>query len=158
MLRHPISKKDKKSLLQEISRLYSFLNLDYDQPFEHGRDDEGEYLILGRDIVLFKTGSKWIPSLKYIIKNNIKPSPVLYVDRGAVNALLRGADLMAPGVRGVEGSFNRDDVVFILDEEAKKPIALGLALYSSSELKTVSRGRVVKIIHHVGDRFYNKTV
>jgi PUA domain protein len=65
---------------------------------------------------------------------------------------------MAPGVRGVEGSFNRDDVVFILDEEAKKPIALGLALYSSSEMKTVSRGRVVKIIHHVGDRFYNKTV
>ncbi|MGC9011921.1 DUF1947 domain-containing protein [Thermogladius sp.] len=158
MLRHPLSKKEKRSLLQELSAKFGFLGLDVEQPLEHGRDEDGEYIIVGRSIALIKIGDRWLPALRYVLERGLKPSPSIYVDRGATNALLRGADLMAPGVRRVEGGFGKDDVVFIYDEESGKPVALGVALYSSEELKSLSRGKVVKVLHFVGDKFFNKKV
>ncbi|WP_440059979.1 DUF1947 domain-containing protein [Thermogladius sp. 4427co] len=161
MLRHPLAKKDKKKIIPEVAGQYPFLNLDVEAPIELGRDSDGEYLILRGEIVLFrsnKTGGRWIPLLKYLARHSIKPQPGIYIDKGASKALLRGADLMAPGVRRVEGGFGKGGVVYLYDEETGALIAVGVALYSSEELKSLSKGKVVEIVHYVGDSYFNKSV
>lgn len=56
------------------------------------------------------------------------------VDAGARDALvLRGSSLLAVGVRGVEGSFARDDIIDIVDERGHV-LARGRAGASSSEI------------------------
>ncbi len=77
--------------------------------------------------------------------------PSVVVDMGAVPHVCRGADVMAPGVRDVEGSFGEGAVVRVVDERYRKALSVGIALTSSSGMSRLEQGRVVKNLHHVGD-------
>ncbi len=92
------------------------------------------------------------PSLLYLLKvQNLEKYPGLIVDRGASLALTRGADLMAPGVRSVQSSFDAGEVVIALDEELNKPVAVLKALMPSSQIEELVRsrgkGKVAKNLH-----------
>ncbi len=80
------------------------------------------------------------------------------VDKGATLALARGAHLMIPGVRGVEGSFSQGDVVAVLYDETRAPVMVGVAELPSEELARAAsegrRGRAVRRLHHVGDTLW----
>ncbi len=39
----------------------------------------------------------------------------------------------------------------------KKVIALGIALFSSEEIKALEKGKVIKVIHYVGDKLWQIT-
>ncbi len=78
--------------------------------------------------------------------------PVVVVDMGAVPHICNGADVMAPGIVEVRGDFEAGALVRVLDERHGKTIAVGEALVSSGELKTMEKGRAVKNLHYVGDR------
>jgi len=73
------------------------------------------------------------------------------VDMGAVPHVCNGADVMAPGVVGVEGEFDEGDIVVVLDERNRVPLSIGEALMSSEQIRSAKRGKVVQNIHHVGD-------
>jgi PUA domain protein len=45
-------------------------------------------------------------------------------------------------------------LILIVDERHGKPLAIGLSLCSSEEMKTADRGKVVKNLHYVGDRIW----
>jgi len=79
--------------------------------------------------------------------------PKIIVDRGAVAHILGGADVMAPGILSFD-SFTKDDVVIVFGESISKAIAVGKALLSSSKLKSIRRGKVVKNLHHMGDKLW----
>jgi glutamate 5-kinase len=57
----------------------------------------------------------------------------LTIDNGCVTALKKGSSLLAAGVTGVEGSFERGDPVAVHDRVGR-PVAQGLAEYSSEEI------------------------
>jgi glutamate 5-kinase len=57
---------------------------------------------------------------------------VLTVDAGCAKALAKGGSLLATGITGVDGSFERGDPVAVEDGEGKA-IAQGLAEYSAEE-------------------------
>jgi PUA domain protein len=52
------------------------------------------------------------------------------------------------------GEFNRGSVVIIRDMR-NRPIGVGIALFSSQELREVQRGKVIKNIHHMGDKLWS---
>ena len=81
--------------------------------------------------------------------------PRIVVDMGAVPYVCKGADVMAPGVRSINGEFKKNDLILVVDERHGKPLAVGLALFSSEEMKTVNHGKTVKILHYVGDKLWN---
>ena len=93
---------------------------------------------------LLKRGSGWLPRV--------------LVDRGASQAVGRGADLMVPGVRGVEGQFSEGQVVAIVDEETRVPVGVGLALMDDAKLRALAaakaRGKAVQVVHYPGDRLW----
>jgi glutamate 5-kinase len=64
---------------------------------------------------------------------------VLTVDPGCAAALAKGGSLLATGITGVEGAFERGDPVAVQDGMGK-PIAQGLAEYSAAECEKL-KGR-----------------
>ena len=60
------------------------------------------------------------------------------VDAGARNALVdRGASLLPPGVRAIEGAFRAGDAVEVLVDGEAQAFAKGIAQYDASELRRV---------------------
>jgi PUA domain protein len=77
--------------------------------------------------------------------------PRVTVDMGAIPHICNGADIMLPGIVSVNGNFNSGAIVVIADEKYGKFIAVGKALISSDEIKSVKSGRIIKNIHFIGD-------
>ena len=75
----------------------------------------------------------------------------IVIDMGAVGFVIKGADVMAPGIVDSDESILEGDQVWICDEKYFKPIAVGIALMDGSKMKSNNKGKSVKIIHYVGD-------
>jgi len=76
---------------------------------------------------------------------------VITVDMGAVKFLYNGADVMAPGIVGNSGDFEKGDFVWVRDERNRKALALGIALVGAAELEGKDQGKAVRTFHHIGD-------
>jgi len=86
------------------------------------------------------------PFLEYV------KEPYVVVDNGALPFILKGADVMRPGI--VELSeFNKDQIVAVKNMKGLT-IAVGLALFSSEEIKTMEKGKVIKTLHYINDEVW----
>ncbi|MFH1064693.1 MAG: PUA domain-containing protein, partial [Candidatus Woesearchaeota archaeon] len=90
-----------------------------------------------------------LPTLRLILQDNFLKKVV--VDMGAVPFAAKGADMMRPGIIEVDTEVEQDDIVAIVDEKNRKPIAIGQTLFSKDEMLMMDRGKMVLNIHHVGD-------
>ncbi len=82
--------------------------------------------------------------------------PKITVNMGAVPYICNGADLMAPGIVKVEGVFNSDDYVVVVDAQHAKPLAIVVALADSQTMRSLKRGKVAKNVHYVGDGLWKQ--
>ena len=80
------------------------------------------------------------------------------VDTGAVRFIRNGADVMSPGVVAADDSIKPGDPVIVVEERHKKPLGIGTALISGSEMVQSTKGKAVKIVHHVGDMIWELTL
>lgn len=110
------------------------------------------FLINGKPVMV-KTEADFFPTLTFMEFFDLIPKVV--VDMGAVPYVCKGANVMAPGIRRLEGEFRKGDFVFVIDEKHGKPIALGEIVYDAEEAKNVKQGIVVKSVHFVGDKVWN---
>ncbi len=102
-------------------------------------------------IVLILRDRIYFPFIESI--NCFLDVPSVSIDEGAAKAVLRGADLMAPGINHLD-SFDRDRIVCI--RYGDTCLAIGISLYSSSEIAGMNRGKVIKVIHYKGDKIWRK--
>ena len=149
--------KEVKGLIREIAQLYPST-----APLEAGRtfdelavDEDFVYFVDGAPLIL-RTKFGLLPSLKF--DKVILSLPRLTVDMGAVAHLVNGADLMRPGVKEVQGGFGEHQLVVIVDEKYGKPIAIGFADVDAEKMRTMSKGKVVKNVHYVGDELWKSFV
>ncbi len=77
--------------------------------------------------------------------------PVLKVDHGAVKHVINGADVMVPGIRGVDDAIQVGSVVGIFAEGKQHAIAVGISKYSAAELRNRAKGIAVENSHYLGD-------
>ena len=110
------------------------------------------YFVDGTPLII-RTKSGLLPSLKF--SEAVNSLPHVVVDMGAVAHIANGADIMRPGVRDVRRDFVKGDLVVIADEKYGKPIALGLAEVDAMELRSVTKGKVIRSVHYVGDELWN---
>jgi len=66
-----------------------------------------------------------------------------------------GADVMAPGVVRVQGDFNKQDFILVVDERHKQVLAVATALLDSKFVGSLKHGKVAKNVHYVGDKLWN---
>ena len=107
---------------------------------------------LNKKPLLMRIGGRLIPTL---LSGEISLFlPKVAVDMRAVSHICNGADVMAPGITQVDGDFKKDDLVLVVDEKYRKPLAVGDALISSEEMKETKRGKTVKNLHYIGDKVW----
>jgi len=81
----------------------------------------------------------------------LKSLPKVVVDMGAIPHVCNGADVMAPGVRRIEGDFASGAVVVVSEDKYGKFLAVGETTKDSEEMKKTKQGKVVLNRHYVGD-------
>jgi PUA domain protein len=140
-----LSNKEKKNLLNELPIGYEFSKKD---EITEGKDN---VIYKNKEKFLIVFDDKYLPHLKSVNENSYK---AVYVDRGAIPFVIKGADLMRPGIQKIDSGFEKDEIILIKDEEHSKTIAIGFALFSSVDMKNQEKGKSVKIYHYVGDDFY----
>lgn len=80
----------------------------------------------------------------------------VYVDDGAVKALLRGADLKAPGIKQFGEDFEEGEPLEIRLLETDIPFAVGFAVASSDSIKESGRDTAITIVHILKDGLWEK--
>jgi PUA-domain protein len=156
--RYVLSKKERKKLVEKLTSIYGDTGIDKDDVVEiYEEKGKPKVILVNGEPAFIEDGGRVFPHLKYLLKHPLPNIPVIVVDMGAVKPLLRGADLMAPGIRDIKGSFHKGDVVVVVEEKYHKPFVVGLALIDSEEIVSgkVKRGKVVKNIHRIGDSLWD---
>lgn len=153
--RYSLREKEAKSIILEFSKK---AKQNPDQLFESQKRieaieaaDAKIYLIDGKPLLADSDG-KLFPTLFF--NDFLSFLPKIVVDMGAISYVCNGADVMAPGVVRVEGQFDVDDFVLIVDERHGKPLAIGSAVLDSQTSKQVKHGKIAKNLHYIGDRLW----
>lgn len=97
-----------------------------------------------------------IPTLQVVIQKQVE-LPEVVVDEGAIKFIVNGADIMAPGILKdhLDETILKRSIVQIVDENYHRPIAIGQLIEDTSTIKKTNKGKVVKNLHHIGDKLYN---
>jgi PUA domain protein len=74
---------------------------------------------------------------------------------GAIPHIIKGADIMFPGIVSFDSNIKKEDFLVIVDEKHDKPIAIGLALVNAPEFSREKKGKAVKNVHYVGDKLWD---
>lgn len=86
----------------------------------------------------FVADSNIITAKKHWLKHSLKSQGKIYLDAGAVNALInKGASLLPAGIKSVNNKFTAGDSVDLIDAQNKKLIAKGISLYNHHDLKRI---------------------
>ncbi|MBW2972019.1 DUF1947 domain-containing protein [Candidatus Woesearchaeota archaeon] len=148
-----LSKKEIKGLNKEIDSSYHLEDFFDTDDFVTMAEDT--YILKDGEVMFFYKEDLLLPSLKLILQKNFLKNVI--INMGAVPFIAKGADVMRPGVVGVDAYVEEGDMVAIVDENNLKPIAIGQSLFSKQEMQSMEVGKVVLNLHHVGDEAWNFT-
>jgi len=139
-----LSNKEKKELANNLPKGY-----------EITKKDE----LKEQDNILYKNSEKflilknkvYLPHLNSVSDANYNS---VYVDRGAIPFIIKGADLMRPGIQKMDEKIEKGEIILIKDEEHNKNLAIGFSMFSSKDMQIQEKGKSVKVYHYVSDEFY----
>lgn len=119
--------------------------------------DEGDIILVNGSPAIMMVEGTPFPTLKGALGTEIT-SKYVVVDMGAVKFVAKGANIMAPGITDADPDIKEGDLVIIVDENHRKPLATGRSLISGPEMVERSEGKAVKTIHYIGDKIWNLTI
>ena len=119
-------------------------------------DKSLKFLVINHEPAFFYREKKLIPTLKYLQTHHLLKK--ITIEMGAIKFIVNGADVMRPGIVEIEEGIAQDDFVVIIDQNNKKPLAVGIALCNSEEMKILQKGKAIKTIHYVGDEVWKVEV
>lgn len=149
-MKKAIKKKEVKELIKTVFEQY---DLEFSKKDKFELDDN--VVLINSESKFFYYEKKLVPTLRFILKNSLLKT--ITVDMGAVPYAAKGVDMMRPGITEFDEDIEKNEFIVIVDETHKKPIAIGLTLFSGQEIKDMKTGKIVKNIHYVGDNIWNST-
>ena len=141
-----LSGKDKKQLKELIPKGYEL-----DKKDEIIINEEDKIILKNKEPYLILKDEKYIPHLKSV---NESFYPKIFIDNGAIPFLLKGADMMRPGIEKIEGDFEKGEMVLIKNQNYPKVIGVGIAELNKAEMQNQQKGKSIKILHYIKDSFY----
>jgi len=151
--RHHLKGSEAKKVCKTIEPLVEDVSALQGSVLEIAETDQGPNLIFvnGEPFLLIFENEPF-----FTVRGAIELCPkdrLVVVDSGAVSYLVNGADVMAPGVVEADPKIVPGDMVVVMEERYRKPLAIGQALVPGAEMH--GTGKVVRSIHHVGDNLWN---
>lgn len=151
-----LSKSDIKNLNSELEAKYDtsfFTKKDKVQEMEN--EDKLLVIQVNDKPMFFQYENSWIPTIHTLLKNNFLKK--ITVDMGSIKFICNGADILRPGIVDISDNIKENQLISIIDEKNKVPIAIGSTIYNSEELKNMEKGKVIKNVHYIGDSIWNST-
>tara|TARA_B100000212_G_scaffold51119_3_gene33210 strand:+ start:2904 stop:4043 length:1140 start_codon:yes stop_codon:yes gene_type:complete len=100
-----------------------------------------------------------VKSKKRWIGLGLKTSGKIFIDSGAVNAILKkGKSLLPSGIININGNFEKGQQVAIFCDKTKKLIAKGLISYSSIDLEKISGKKSSQIEKILGFKYSDEII
>ena len=150
-MKKQLSKSEIEELNQEIQLRYGVSPLSKKQKIEL-ISEEQRFIKADKITCFFYKDDVLFPTLKFLLKEEVLPKVI--IDMPAIKFITSGADLMKPGIKQMS-NFKKGAAVVVVDELHNKPIALGIALFSSEDALFMEKGKIIQIIHYVGDSIWN---
>ena len=115
-------------------------------------------IVRGEDIgTLFVKNKKGLKAKKHWLQYSSKKTGKLIIDDGAKIAVLKHKSLLPSGIKEVEGSFQKGDVITVIDEE-KNVLAVGIVIYSSDECQRILGKQSKEIEKILGYKDYDEVL
>ncbi len=147
MKRHHLRSDEEKEIRETLKEK---LSIDIEGPIEEVEIEEYIFYVIDGYPLLTEFGNEVFLTIKGALE--FRPNrKIVYVDSGAVEPISRGADIMRPGIVELEPPINKDELVIIVEEEHKQPIAIGRVL--TDQLKG-DEGIAIKNLHYVQDEIW----
>lgn len=164
-----LSKKMVKSILSTLEKRRdidpTFLDiLRESETIQIAYTEKFEIVIFDSIAALFKVQGKdlYIPTLYAInMLYNTKKLlvvPAVVVDEGAVEPLKRGADVMIPGIKKILKTFEKGDIVAVMEPSEKYAIVVGIALINSTDIAPKVRGKGIENVSHLDDEIWSTSL
>jgi PUA-domain protein len=112
------------------------------------------YIVDGRQVIA-ESDDDLFPTL--LFEEYILDLPKAIVDMGAVPYVCNGADVMAPGVVEIQGHFEKESLIVVVDEKNRKPLAIAKAVFDSETSRRTRKGKIFRNLHFVGDEIWSIT-
>ncbi len=116
--------------------------------------EEYSIILVDGKPLLFEIEGHLFPTVRGALEMELQKR-VVTVDKGAIRFVSNGADIMAPGVVAADPEIKDGDLVIIVEETHRKPLAIGKALMEGLEMVEATSGKAIKSIIHVGDKLWN---
>ncbi len=152
--RHHLKGSEARKVIAKIEPLLDDSSRLRHSSLEMAISDEGVDLIFvdGRPLMMTVEDQPFFTVLGAI---ELMPKKrLVVVDTGAVRFVVNGADIMKPGIVSADPEIAVGDLVVIIEERHKKPLAIGQALVAGTDMK--GEGKAIKSLHHVGDAIWNE--
>jgi PUA domain protein len=140
-----------KDLLSTFSEEMSGLE---DRNLEKITLEEYSLILVDGKPLLLEIEGHLFPTVRGALEMGLQKR-VVTVDKGAIRFVSNGADIMAPGVLEADPEIKEGDLVIIVEETHRKPLAIGKALMEGLEMVEATSGKAIKSITHVGDKLWN---
>jgi len=150
-LRKNVKNKMLKDLVSTFGDEMSELE---DKTLEKITLEEYSIILVDSKPLLFEIEGHLFPTVRGALEMGLQKR-VVTVDKGAIRFVSNGADIMAPGVVAADPEIKEGDLVIIVEETHRKPLAIGKALMEGSEMVEATSGKAIKSIIHVGDKLWN---
>jgi PUA domain protein len=150
--RHFASKSDSRDYIERVQSSCGItLEIPRSAQVELIEPDEGiKFLVVDGKYTFVETGGAILPFVGS--KELVSLLPSAYIDEGAIKFILKGADVMRPGISRFDDWGDKDKLLVIRDTDKSRALAIGRSQVSSSEMASMSKGVSVKNLHHAGDR------
>ncbi len=147
-----LGKRDIKELNSKLSSLGAEIPKKANVAFEDN------FIFIDKELCFFRFRDHVLPSLRKVYSSDSiqKTMKKVTCDMGAVKFVVKGADLMRPGIVSFDRDIAKGEPVLVVDESHFKPIAVGISLFSTSEYSENDAGKAVKILHYVGDAIWKE--
>jgi len=152
--RHQLSKSQNKEMINRIRSISEKIGDALSKKrLELATVDEFELLLVdGKPMFLITDG---IPFFTVRGALELKPTQKLVtVDAGAIPFVIKGADVMKPGIISVDPDIKEGDNVIVVEENHGKALAIGRALVDADQLMG-DGGKGIKTLHMVGDKLWD---
>lgn len=150
-LRKNVKNKMLKDLVSTFGDEMSELE---DKTLEKITLEEYSIILVDGKPLLFEIEGHLFPTVRGALEMGLQKR-VVTVDKGAIRFVSNGADIMAPGVVAADLEIKDGDLVIIVEETHRKPLAIGKALMEGLEMVKATSGKAIKSIIHVGDKLWN---
>ncbi len=157
MKRQVVSKHDSRDLIAEVERSSGIhLEVPRSAQVEILEPDDGSKFVIIDGRFTFVNGGESGSYLPYVgSAEAVGLLPSLTIDEGAVKYIIKGADVMRPGISKFDEWGEAGKLVVVRESKKGRAVAVGKTGVASSEMAELRKGNCVKNLHHAGDKYWN---